>query len=213
MRSSTPFADLPVLICARRAFGALTANRADVFWKNLETIELRENLAGGAPRQSTEVRVAADANELRILFHALDQDPWATIVERDGPLWKEEVVEVFLDPYGDGEAYFEIEINPIGTVLDLVLRRNRNGFRKDLRWNCVGLRTLTACTATHWAAEFAIPFRSIPADAPAAGASWRANFLRIDRPPGRERELSAWSPTFCGTFHRPERFGTIAFEE
>lgn len=204
--------ELPRLICPRRPLTPLSANPAAAFWKSLTPIALRENLTGRPPHQATGIRLAADSDELRILFDALDRDPSATITERDGPLWKEEVVELFLDPQGDGDAYFEIELNPLGTVLDLVIRRVRNGFRKDLRWNCEGLRTIASRTATGWAAEFAVPFRSVSAHAPRNGACWRANFLRIDRPPGKERELSAWSPTFCGTFHVPARFGVVAFD-
>ena len=204
--------ELPRLICPRRLLAPLSANPAAAFWSSLTPIALRENRTGRTPDQATEICLAADSDEFRILFHALDRDPSATITQRDGPLWKEEVVEIFLDPYGDGDAYFEIELNPLGTVLDLVIRRVRNGFRKDLRWNCESLRTMTARTPTGWAAEFAVPFRSVSAGAPGNGAGWRANFLRIDRPPGKERELSAWSPTFCGTFHVPGRFGVVAFD-
>ena len=204
---------LPLLDCARRKLGALTADPTSAFWRNLAPATLRENLTGAAPQQATEVRVAWAAEELRVLFHAHDTHPWATITQRDGPLWEEEVVEVFLDPVGDGECYFEIEVNPLNTVLDLVLRRNRSGYKKDFAWKCEGFRSATARTADGWAAELAIPFRSLAADPPHPGGRWRANFLRIDRPPGQPRELSAWSPTRRATFHTPKRFGGLRFAE
>jgi hypothetical protein len=56
-----------------------------------------------------------------------------------------------------------------------------------------------------------IPFASLTAEPPHAGSKWRVNFSRIDRPRGRERELSAWAPTQLATFHAPERFGTLCF--
>lgn len=157
------------------------------------------------------MRVAWSGEELRVLFHAQDREPWATIVERDGPLWEEEVVEVFLDPVGDGACYFEIEVNPLNTVLDLVIRRNRSGHVKDFAWRCEGLRTRVRHSADAWSAELSIPFRSLIAEPPQPGAQWRANFHRIDRPSGRERELSAWSPTLRPSFHTPERFGVVEF--
>ena len=116
-----------------------------------------------------------------------------------------------LDPVGDHECYFEIEVNPLNAVLDLVLRRNRSGYAKDVSWNCEGLRTCVRREAGAWSAEMAIPFRSVAAAPPEPGAMWRANFLRIDRPPGIPRELSAWSPTGLANFHVPERFGVIEF--
>lgn len=170
-----------------------------------------ENLTGATPEQGTEVSCAWDERELGVRFVCTDREPWATIKQRDGPLWEEEVVEVFLDPVGDGASYFEIEVNPLGTVLDLVLRRNRSGYKKDFAWDCEGLRADVQHTAGGWNAELAIPFASV-GEPPRAGTEWRVNFTRIDRPRDRERELSAWVPTRLGTFHAPERFGVLRFQ-
>lgn len=170
-----------------------------------------ENASGTPPQQGTEVACAWDERELRVCFTCVDREPWATITQRDGPLWEEEVVEVFLDPVGDGASYFEIEVNPLGTVLDLVLRRNRSGYKKDFGWDCDGLRADVQRTAEGWSAELAIPFASLVAELPRSGSEWRVNFTRIDRPRDRERELSAWAPTRLATFHAPERFGVLRF--
>ncbi len=169
-------------------------------------------MTGDAPEQGTSVRVARDDEEFRVLFQAEDQEPWATLTARDAPLFTEEVVEVFLDPVGDLESYFEIEVNPLNAVLDLVLRRSRSGYTKAVAWRCEGLQTRVEKQGASWTAELAIPYRSlISGPAPSAGAAWRANFCRIDRPRSRLRELSAWSPPFRSTFHTPERFGVIEF--
>ncbi len=122
---------------------------------------------------------------------------------------------MFIDPVGDPGGYFEIEINPLGTVADLVLRRTASGWRKDFAWDVEGLVSHVRRTATGWAAELAIPFDALGSESkPRGGAHWRVNFLRIDRPdgPGSERrELSAWSPTGMANFHRHERFGAVEF--
>ena len=170
-----------------------------------------ENVSGRAPQQGTTVACGWNAEGLFVQLICEDSDPWATITERDGPLWSEEVVEIFLDPVGDGECYFEIEINPLGTVLDLVLRRNRSGYRKDFSWKCDGLQTGVARTATGWTVDAFIPFASVVPQPPGSGDEWRVNFTRIDRPKGQERELSAWEPTLLHTFHAPERFGALKF--
>lgn len=147
-----------------------------------------------------------------MLFCALDTEPWATLTQRDAPLYTEEVVEVFLDPIGDLGGYFELEINPLGTVLDLLIRRNARGLLKDFRWQCEGLRTHVARTTAGWTAELAIPWSGLSQTAPVAGTHWRANFCRIDRPPGSPRELSAWSATGQALFHVPGRFGVLEFQ-
>ena len=115
---------------------------------------------------------------------------------------------------GDLESYFEVEINPLGTVLDLVLRRTPNGWRKDFAWRVEGLASAARRTVHGWAAELRVPFAAVTSGSPASGTCWRVNFLRIDRPegPGTEGVLSAWSPTGIRNFHRPEFFGTMEFK-
>ena len=127
--------------CIHAEFGALSADPALAPWPELQRLPLCLNKNGARPNQGTDVWVGRDAEALRVLFVAADVDPWATLSERDSPLYKEEVVEVFLDTEGDGDGYFEIEVNPNNAVLDGCMRRVRSGFRKDFRWRCDGLRT------------------------------------------------------------------------
>lgn len=182
-------------------------------WAGYPAVSLRETVLGEPPGQSTTVCAAWDDQCWRLRFEAQDARPWATIAERDGPLWTEEVVEVFFDPVGDLAGYFEVEINPLGTVADLVLRRTSSGWRKDFSWAVEGLEAIGQVAVGGWWAELAIPFAALGPDRPEVGSRWRVNFLRIDRPggPGTEPELSAWSPTGARNFHRAERFGTLIF--
>lgn len=200
-----------MLKCLPHRFGAVTANPAQSPWPCIEGIALSKNETGQAPDQATALRVGYDERFLRLLFECVDAEPWATLTGHDQPLYKEEVVEVFLDPIGDGEAYFELEVNVNNAVLDGCMRRVRSGYRKDFRWHCAGLQT-AACRSHHgWIAEWAIPFESIAGTAPSRGEQWRANFTRIDRPTSKPRELSAWSPTGIPQFHVPQKFGVLEF--
>ena len=166
---------------------------------------------GTPPAQGTEVRLAWDSSHLAVLFHAQDMEPWATMRKRDAPLYEEEVCEVFLDPEGDLRSYFEIEINPLNTVMDLVIRRTQRGLVKNFAWQCAGLRTAVHIEPGSWTAELHLPFSSLTLQLPQPGSRWRGNFTRIDRPRGQPRELSAWAPTGSPTFHVAERFGVIEF--
>lgn len=177
---------------------------------------LSDALTGGPPAQETRVWAAWDDTHWRLRFECEDTRPWATLRERDAQLWTEEVVEIFIDPVGDGAGYFEIEINPLGTVCDLVLRRVASGWRKDFSWHVEGLRVQAGVRAAGWWAEVSIPFAALTPDLPKGGSLWRANFFRIDRPGGvagstADRALSAWSPTGWANFHLPERFGVVEF--
>lgn len=185
-------------------------------WDDIPPVFLKENVTGGGPTQSTWFKTAWNEQELCVFFHCEDTDAWATHTVRDAPLYDEEVVEIFFDPVGDLESYFEIEVNPLNTVCDLVLRRVRNGWRKDFAWDCQGLQTLANrqphAIPAFWTVEMAIPFAGLgPGIHPSPGKSWRVNFFRIDRPKGSPWELSAWSPTGVPLFHVQEKFGWLDF--
>jgi hypothetical protein len=203
--------NVPVGYCTRTVFGPVAADGEASFWQSLPAHPLLLNEDGTAPRQATSVRFGWDPQALRVLFVAEDEHPWATLREHDAPLYKEEVFEVFLDTEGDGFGYFELEVNPNNAVLDGAMRRVRSGYRKDFGWHCAGLETAVRIFPGGWAAELSIPFASVAAAPPVAGQRWRANFTRIDRPPGIPRELSAWSPTGLAQFHVPSRFGVLEF--
>jgi hypothetical protein len=221
--------DIPLLQCSRKRLGPVEANPFADPWLALTPVFLSETVTGTAPKQNTWVKTAWNDEGWRVLFYAEDTHVWATHTERDAPLYEEEVVEIFVDPSGfpgDPDSYFEIEVNPLNAVMDLVLRRNRSGFKKDFAWNCEGLETAitllgnstpddaakretAGCLQPGWCAEFSIPFRSL--NTGARQPEWRVNFYRIDRPQNAPRELSAWSPTGVGTFHQPGRFGVLQF--
>ena len=196
---------------SRRFLGAVTADPAAPHWAQCPAVELCETVLGQPPLQKTQLKVAWDERELRVLFCVEDDYVWATLNERDAPLYNEEVVEVFLDPGGDLAAYYELEVNPLNVVLDLELRREATGWKKDFQWRCEGLQTAVQRNASGWSAEFSIPFAAL--GAVPGSRPWRANFYRIDRPANAPWELSALSPTGAPSFHVPARFGLLEFAE
>jgi hypothetical protein len=207
--------ELPRLICRRAQLGPVQADLSAPGWQNAERGELRDGVSGAVPKQRAWVRCAWTDDEWRVLFESEDTDAWATYTERDAPLYEEETVEVFVDPAGDLEAYYEFETNVLSAMLDIVFRRSRSGYKGDRSWDCEGLRVGSQINRGLWCAEFAIPFASI-APRPANGSVWRANFCRIDRPSrdgSLARELTAWSPPLRETFHTPERFGFLEFAD
>ncbi len=192
---------------------ALDADPSQPHWLSCDVLEMFDAAKGTSPAQRTSVRMLWTPAEWRVLFSCEDADPWATLTQRDAQLFTEETVEVFFDSVGDLESYYELELNPIGTELDIVFRRSRSGYKGDWAWNCAGLRSLVRIVPGGWNAELAIPFSSV-SEMPVNGTRWRVNFCRIDRPSrdgSLPRELSAWSPPMRESFHTPERFGVVEF--
>ena len=181
-------------------------------------------IAWGPARYETAFRALWDDAGLFVRFDARDPAPWHTLTRRDGPLWDEEVVEIFVDPGGSGKDYAEIEISPANVVCDLHITRPWPRVEGNRAWNLAGLesRVRTWTEGPGWTATAWLPwegFRSLRAGAalpPRVGDAWRFNVFRIERPhgraqPERDRVLAAWSPTGGPSFHVPSVFRKLVF--
>ena len=137
---------------------------------------------------ATEAAMAWDDQNLYVAFACHDVQPWGTMFERDSRLWEQEVVEVFLDPDGDGKNYPELEVTPHNVVVDLLIPAPRSGAGTAAKWNIQGLRTAVGKHAAGWTVEMAIPWNSLEAGgvtrAPKSGDRWRVGLYRIERPGG-----------------------------
>jgi Carbohydrate family 9 binding domain-like len=205
---------LPEMLCPKTdRWDLCSLDALNGVWATCARVSLRDNLSGRPPKWGTEVRLGWSGDVLHGLYQCQDPNPWATKTTRDDSLWEEEVVEIFLDPFGDSLCYFEIEINPLNTVTDLIIRRTWNGLRKEFSWKCEGLVTACGTLAYGWVAAFQIPFASLGDCHPTRSSVWRVNFSRIDRPKDQPLELSAWSPTLGQSFHVPRRFGVLRFDQ
>ena len=124
----------------------------------------------------------------------------ANVTTRDGPVWNDDSVELFL---GCGERalghYKHFIVNAAGTVYDAHV------IEKD--WDA-NVRAGASRSADTWSVELAIPLSSF-GRAPRAGDVWMINFTRSRR--AGSRELSCWSCTYGG-FHAPQEFGDVMFE-
>ena len=163
-----------------------------------------------APRLGTRLALYHDGDCLTALFLCEDDGVVATYLRHDEPLWKEDVVELFLAPERPSR-YFEIEVNPLGTTFDAVIDSpdlDRATMNTDLAWTCEGLFAAVRTTPNTLDVLLRIPFASLGAK---PDGEWRANFYRIDR--GAADEYSAWRPTMKTPpdFHVPHAFGGIRF--
>ncbi|MCD6352028.1 MAG: carbohydrate-binding family 9-like protein, partial [Armatimonadetes bacterium] len=200
----------------------------DAAWREVKPFTLQRVINTDAPgtNQPTEVYLRWDSKNLYVAFVCQDSDVWATMKQRDQHLWEEEVVEVFVDPEGDGKNYKEFEVNPLNTVVDLnIPRPGHSDLAGALAWDSKGWQTAVKVTGTvgnrgdkdtRWVCEMAIPLADLaPPDArPRPGDTWRVNLYRIDRPnkadPKKDVQFSAWSAVQKG-YHEPRHFGLLTF--
>ncbi len=162
----------------------------------------------GLVARPTRARMLWDDEALYIAYACRDPDMWALFTEEDDPMWSEEVVEVFIDPDGDGLDYLELEVNPLNAIVDLHIGRIHPEWVSDKDWDILGLETAVHAVGTvndstdvdrGWTVEIAIPWTAFaPTIAgggkPRVGDRWRLNLYRIERGAGagvraRLREL------------------------
>jgi hypothetical protein len=206
-----------------RAAIAVDGKLDDAAWKNAATVELRfpwERQTGA--KQKTTVRLLWNDEFLFAGYDCEDADIVAHYTERDDPTYKDDAVELFLNPDPAQEWYYGMEMNARAVLYDyfyafprmLLKRVNFNGVK--IATHIRGTLNVTGDKDEGWSLEVAIPWanfeelaRKLP---PVAGSVWRANMNRWD---GTEpdRRLSLWSDSGLESPspHNPARFGELAF--
>ena len=179
------------------------------------------NRDGSTTKLVTEVKILYDLDFIYFSFRSADTNVWSTMKKRDEHLWLEEVLEVFLQPDPSIPNYIELEVNPLGTMLDIYLLNTRKPLHYE-SWNSEKLRWAVNVDGTvdgkendrGWSCEIGLPLEDIataPHIPPVVGDRWRLNLYRVEKLPV-VAEL-AWSPTLQDDFHVLPKMGEIVFTD
>ena len=120
---------------------------------------------------------------------------WATITKKNSKIFVDNDFEIFIDPDDDGLAYYEFEINALGTIWELSLPKPyMDGGEPISGCNIDGLISAVGINGTlndprdrdeGWSVTVAIPWsglkpyhkdRAVP---PTINDIWRMNFSRV----------------------------------
>jgi len=160
----------------------------------------REPKEGAEASETTEVRVLYDDTTLYVGVRALDREPpkvIARVLQRDRILlagldnmarWAgDDGVAVLLDPFHDHRNAFVFATNANGAEFEALVTDESPSYNADWRavWRVAGRRT-----ADGWAAELAIPFRSLRYPTGDGSQPWGFNVERFIR---RKSEQALWS--------------------
>jgi hypothetical protein len=169
----------------------------EVSWQKAHWSESFTDIEGNrkpAPAQKTRFKMLWNDQYIFIFAELEEKHIWATLNGHDQVIFHDNDFEVFIDPNGDSQTYFEIEVNAINTVFDLFLpKAYRDGGSALIPWNASDMKSAVFIDGTlnnstdedsAWYVEMAIPFRdvslgntiSIPRD----GDHWRVNFSRVE---------------------------------
>lgn len=146
------------------------------------------------PKHQTRVKMLWDDEFFYVFAQMEEPDIWGTITERDEVVFYDDDFEVFIDPDGDTHGYYELEVNALNTVWDLLLvKPYMAGGPAINNWDINGLKTAVHIDGTlndpkdtdqGWNVEIAFPVSALMEFArnkkPAAGVQWRINFSRVD---------------------------------
>ena len=178
---------------------AIDGDLGDEAWRDAPWTESFVDIRGEDwpdPHWTTRARLTWDARFLYVGAELEEPHLWATLTERDAIIYRDHDFEVFLDPDGDGLAYYELEINALGTEFDLFLDRPYSrGGSAHIGWDMEGLRTAVRLDGTlndpsdedrGWTVEIAIPWSALrPPDGVVTGPEAAPENSR----PGGGREL------------------------
>ncbi|MEK6793783.1 MAG: glycoside hydrolase domain-containing protein [Spirochaetota bacterium] len=170
-------------------------------WKNTSGISGFLRSTDGEPAtEQTKVYITFDNNNIYCCFRSLVDVPLVALVqERDGPVWEDDAVEVFLCPGKNASAYYQF----IGNVKDTIF----DGRGKDKSWNGAW-KYRCGVSNNVWTAELSMPFSALGMPTPKDGEVWGANFCR-DWKKSTPVVWTSWS--HAKNFHNPAEFGELTF--
>ena len=176
----------------------IDGNVYDSVWKSTQWSDFFVDIEGDKkpkPYLNTRMKMLWDNNYLYIAAEMEEPHIWGYLNNHDDIVYGDNDFEIFIDPDGDGQNYFEIEINALETILDLFLAKpyNKKG-KADLNWNAQGLKKAilnygkindSVGNDLKWTVEIAIPWESYQTRThdlkrPIIGDTWRINFSRVE---------------------------------
>lgn len=189
------------------------------------------------PRFHTRAKLLWDDNFLYIGAELQEPHVWATLTNHDSVIFKDPDFEVFIDPAGNTQPYYEFEMNARNTTWDLLLNKPyMDAGKPHDDWEIPGAETavqvhgtLNQSTDTDqgWMVEIAFPWKVLSEHArhagpPAEGEQWRINFSRVEwrvtvtnggyeKVPNTPEDNWVWSPQGVVDMHRPEMWGLVQF--
>jgi hypothetical protein len=190
---------LRYIVCPRAEPPPLIDGRLDVQYSGYIPYEIQgfvdiEGRSKPPPALDVVVYMLWDDDYLYILARLGEPHVWATLTDRDAVIYHDNDFEVFIDPDGDTHDYYELEVNALGTVFDLLLKKPyRDGGPALHEWDIEGLKVATRVEGTindpsdldtAWVVELALPWEALREYAPEGrpprgGEQWRVNFSRV----------------------------------
>jgi hypothetical protein len=177
--------------------------------------------SGEKATQNTFVSFSWNDENLYIAYRSTDSKIIGKAQKKDSPIFStDDLVEIFIDPDGDGQNYIEIGVNAFSSTYDMLIKcisPTCGGWNTTMAFDISGLETQSKITPDGFNTEIKIPFSSLETikngnfTKPKTGTKWKANTFRIDY--GNTTEYLALQPykSIKYGFHQPEEFAVFEF--
>ncbi|POY38959.1 hypothetical protein C3K47_00195 [Solitalea longa] len=235
----------PAFYSCKKTTGVITIDgmQNDTDWDKAEWSDYFTDIEGPkqpAPFNRTRIKMLWNNSGMYVFAELDEPQLQASITQRDAVIFHDNDFEVFIDPDNDGLNYYEIEVNALNTIWDLMLNKAYSkGGRANNSWTATGLKTAVALNGTlndpsdidkGWSVELFIPWTAFKENrVPQLGESWKMNFSRVQWrfdanqgvyvkriDPKTGNPLSeynwVWSPMGAINMHIPELWKPVKFE-
>ena len=212
----------------------------DSAWNDANFTDYFVDIEGSLkPKPNLKTRVKMLWDENYFYFYAEMEEPnlIAELKKRDSIIYYDNDFEIFIDPEGDTHKYYELEINALNTLWDLMLTKPyRDGGKAIDGWDVREIKKAVYLNGTlnnpndkdiGWSVEMAIPW-NIREDSftfqnkPKSGDIWKINFSRVQwdykvennkysKIKGHPEHNWVWSPQGLIDMHYPEMWGKVLF--
>lgn len=146
---------------------------------------------GAKPKAASSARFLWDDEHLYLAVVMEDRDITATHTEHDGRTWEDDVIELLLKPSDHKHHYYEVQITPRNTQLDLLIPRREAGSLERFKPWKSGVQSAVIVKGTlnewrdkdkGWVVEAAIPLGAFAKDTPKPqlGDRWRFAVCRVN---------------------------------
>ncbi|MBL4636667.1 MAG: carbohydrate-binding family 9-like protein [Kofleriaceae bacterium] len=183
---------------------------------------------GRAVGADTHAQLLWDDNFLYAFIQISDKDIYSQFKNQDDTLWKEDVIELFIDADRNGRGYIELQVNPNNAHFDAwfpIGRGQKHHFEWDSKMKSAvvvdGTSDSRDDTDRSWNVEIAIPLEDVKGMnaampvrlPPALGDKWRMNIVRGEKPKDKGLAASSWNPITIQDFHALGRMLTVEFAD
>jgi hypothetical protein len=223
-------APLPGQLVVKKATGPITIDgKADeAAWAAAAGTAAFQTAEGGPePHGPTSAKVTWDDQHLYLFVTAEDDDVKSEYSKNDEPIWKQDVIEAFIDADGNGKGYVELQVSPGNVQFDAwfptVRPQSDLGFAAGMKTavNVRGTLNASGDDDEGWDAELAIPLAAVKGLDPAMpvrlppqpGDVWRFNVVRADYGKDGKPAAASWNRIRFSEWHSLDRMLTLTFAD